>query len=163
MEPARSGSCPSGQRRGPVAPRDDKIPSTDQRSFHTCIIQTVRGRKRPLPGSLPPPTVRKPHVHRLIADRLGRTWSQRAARVAPRDNVEVPANSGKLSYILPHIYNPNRPRGRKRRSLRLMLAPHGVEPQPHWMITNWPGCVRPARWGLWNIHSTRQKIAASCS
>ena len=35
MEPARGESCPPGQRQDPAAPGDDKVPSPDQKSFHT--------------------------------------------------------------------------------------------------------------------------------
>ena len=34
MEPARGESCPSGQRRGPAAPGEDRVLFPDQRSFH---------------------------------------------------------------------------------------------------------------------------------
>ena len=34
MEPARGESCPSGQRRGPAAPGEDKFPSPGQKLFY---------------------------------------------------------------------------------------------------------------------------------
>ena len=45
-EPARGENCPSGQRRGPAAPGKGKATSPDQKSFHTSITPTIRGRKR---------------------------------------------------------------------------------------------------------------------
>ena len=64
-EPARGESCPSGQRRGPAAPGEDKFPFLGQKSFH---ISTTRGRKRRSPGSIPPRRVWKPQPNRLVDD-----------------------------------------------------------------------------------------------
>ena len=71
MESARRGSCPSGQRRGPAAPGEDKFPSPDQKAFHTSTTPTTRGRKRSSPRSTPPSTVWNPQPYWLIADWLG--------------------------------------------------------------------------------------------
>ena len=124
MKPVRGKSCPSGQRRGTAAPGDDKLPSSDQRPFKHLPLQhpgdansdplgryCLARRGNPIPiGGL------------LIVDRLRLTYSQHAARVSSRDN--APPHSGKLSFHpqirnhFMHLYNSNRPRGRKRRSLR---------------------------------------------
>ena len=56
----RGGSCPSREPRGPAAPGEDRIPSPDQRSFHTSSTPTNRGRKRLSSESIPPRTVWKP-------------------------------------------------------------------------------------------------------
>ena len=56
----RGGSCLSGERQGLAARRKDKAPSPNQRSFHTSITPTNRGRKRRSSGSIPPRTVWKP-------------------------------------------------------------------------------------------------------
>ena len=71
MEPARGKSCPSGQRRGPAAPGEDKFLSPDQKYFRISTTPTNRGRKRRSPGSIPPRRVWKPQPHRVIADWLG--------------------------------------------------------------------------------------------
>ena len=55
MEPARVGSCPSGQRRGPAAPGEDKVLPPDHKSLQISTTPTNRGRKLRSPGSLPPP------------------------------------------------------------------------------------------------------------
>ena len=54
MEPACGASCPSGQRRGPAAPGEDKVSSPDQKSFHISTTPTTRGRKQTSPRSIPP-------------------------------------------------------------------------------------------------------------
>ena len=87
MEPARGESCPSGQRRGPAAPGEDKFPSPDQKSLHTSTTSTTQGQKRRSPGSIPPRRVWTPQPHGAMADCRG-SWSQRVARVAPRANAE---------------------------------------------------------------------------
>ena len=47
IEPARSESCPPGRRRGPTAPRENKLPSPGQKkSLHTSTTPTARGRKQ---------------------------------------------------------------------------------------------------------------------
>ena len=46
MDPARSESCPSRQRRGPAAPGEDKLTSPDHKSFHTFATPTPWRRKQ---------------------------------------------------------------------------------------------------------------------
>ena len=70
MDPARGESFPSGQRRGPVAPGEDKLPSPYQKSFHISTTPSTRGGKLRSPGSIPPLTVWVPQPHWLVADRL---------------------------------------------------------------------------------------------
>ena len=70
MEPARGESTPSGQRRGPAAPEDNRLPSPGQKSFHISTTPTSRARKRG-PRSIPPRTVWKPQPNWLVADWLG--------------------------------------------------------------------------------------------
>ena len=69
MEPARGESCPSGQRRGPAAPGEDKFPSPVQKPLHIYTTPTTRERKRRSPGSIPPRRMWKPQP---TADPLGR-------------------------------------------------------------------------------------------
>ena len=71
MKPARGEGCPSGQRRGPAAPGEDKFPSPGQKPFHISTAPTTRGRKRRSPGSIPPRRVWKPLPHWVIVDWLG--------------------------------------------------------------------------------------------
>ena len=71
MEPARVESCPSGQRRGPAAPGEDRVLSPDQKSFHISTTQQPGGENGRSPGSIPPRTVWKPQPHLLVADWLG--------------------------------------------------------------------------------------------
>ena len=141
IEPARGESCPSGQRPGPAAPGDDRVPSPDQKSFHdisTTYNSTTRGRKRRCPESIPPRAVWKPQPHWLIDIWLG-SWSQHAARVAPWANVEVPPHPGRI-WSHPRIRISSK-------SLRIQQpgdvkiprvdnAPHGVKPQPQWLISD---------------------------
>ena len=49
MEPARSENCPSGQRRRPAAPGEDKFPSLYKEIFHIYTSQTTRERKNAIP------------------------------------------------------------------------------------------------------------------
>ena len=67
MESAPGESCPSGQRRGPSAPREDEVPSPDQNSFHISTSPTTRGRKQRSHRTISPRTVRKPQPHWLIS------------------------------------------------------------------------------------------------
>ena len=46
MKLTRGESCPSGQRRSPAAPGEDKFPSPGQKYFHISTTPTARGRKR---------------------------------------------------------------------------------------------------------------------
>ena len=71
MEPAPADSCPSGQRRGPAAPREDNFPSPDENSLYPPTTSTTRGRKQRSPGSIPPRKVWKPQPHWVMADWLG--------------------------------------------------------------------------------------------
>ena len=72
MEPARGESCPSGQRRGPAAPREGRVLSPDQKSLHISTANSHNPRtKWGSPGSLLPRTVWKPQPHWLSADWLG--------------------------------------------------------------------------------------------
>ena len=71
IEPAPGESCLSGQRRGPAAPREDRVLSPGQNSFHIQLTPTTWGRKRGSPGSILPCTVSKPQPHWLVADWLG--------------------------------------------------------------------------------------------
>ena len=64
MKRARGKRWPTGQRRGPAAPREQKLSSPDQKSFDTFATTTCRGRKTVIPGSIRPCTVwtRQPHL-----------------------------------------------------------------------------------------------------
>ena len=70
--PPRCGNLNLGFLK-PAPSGEDKVPSSDQKSFHTSTTPTNRGQKRFSPGSMPPPTVWKPQPggRRDIATRGG--------------------------------------------------------------------------------------------
>ena len=131
MKPARGESCPSRQRRGPVAPGEDRVSSPDQKSFHISTTPTNRGRKWRSPRSIPPRTVWKPQPHRLVADWLGFMEpasgescpsGQRRGPAAPEED-KVPSPDEKFFHISTTPTN----RGRKTVIRRVDTAPRGVE------------------------------------
>ena len=132
MESARGESCPSGHRRGPAAPGEDKIPSPDQKSFQMSTNPTRRrGRKRRSPGSIPLRTVWKPQPHWLIAGWLifmesarGESCraGQRGGPAAPGED-EFPCPDQKSFQIFTYNSNP-RP---KTETPWVDTAPHDVE------------------------------------
>ena len=105
MEPARGESFPSGQRRGPAAPREDSFPFPGQKSFHISTTPISRGQNRRFLGSKPPRTVRKPQPHGLVADWLG-LMEPAAPRVASPAKTEVVPLTGRLRSH-PRIRNPS--------------------------------------------------------
>ena len=105
MEPARGESFPSGQRRGPAAPGEDKLPSLCQKPFHISTTPTTRGRKIRSPGPIPPHTVWKPQLHWVIADWLGLMEPTRGES-CPSGNAEVPPHPGRISSH-PRVSNPS--------------------------------------------------------
>ena len=130
MEPARGASCPSGQRRGPVAPGEDTFPSLVQKSFHISTTPTIRGRKRRSLGTTPPRKVWKPQSNWVVADWLGRMPaggegcpSGQGRGWAAHGEVKVPSPDKKFFHI---STNSNKP-GTKTVIPRVDTAPHGVE------------------------------------
>ena len=104
MESARGESCPSGQRRGPVPPGEDKFPSPDQKS-----IQTTH---KPGDENGDPPVRYRParcgHPNPIGWLLIGwGSWSQRAARVALRADVDVLPHPGRIGSH-PRIKNPSK-------------------------------------------------------
>ena len=96
MEPAPGESFPSGQRRSPAAPGQDRVSSPDHKSFHISTTPTTWRRKRRSPGSIPPSTTPNPSGWLLIG--CG-SLSRYAARIAPRANVEeVPPHPGRIRF-----------------------------------------------------------------
>ena len=85
-------------------PGEDKAPPPDQKSFHTPIPPTNRGRKRWFTGSIPPRTVWKPQPHWLIADWLGLMGSARgeSGESCPSGQRRGPAAPGKDNFASPH-------------------------------------------------------------
>ena len=126
----RDESCPSGQCRGPAAPWEDNFPSPDQKSFLICTTPTNCGRKRGSPGSIPLRTVWKPQAYFFKLLIGWGSWSQCAAIVASRDNVEVPQHPGRIiipeSNVLSYLFYSNK-RGTKTVIPRVDTTPHGVE------------------------------------
>ena len=130
MEPARGENCPSGQRRGPATPGEDKVSSPDQQSFHTSTTPTHRGRKRRSPGRYRSARCGNPNPTGWLL--MGwRSWSQHTARVAPRANVEVSPHPGRI------IFHP-----RLRNSFTPLQLQHTGEENG-----DPPGRYRPARCG----------------
>ena len=145
MESARGESCPSGQRRGPVPPGDDEFPSPDQKS-----IQTTH---KPGDENGDPPVRYRParcgNLNPIGWLLIGwGSWSQRAARVALRADVDVLPHPGRIGSH-PRIKNPSKSlqfqtQGRKRRS-PASIPPRTVwKPQPQWLVADWLGLMAPA-------------------
>ena len=94
MEPARGESCPSGQRRGPTAPGEERVIPGSETLPDLQLQQTVDengdhpGRYRPARRGNVNPT-----GGLLISSGL---WSYRVVRVVPRDNVKVPPHPGRI-------------------------------------------------------------------
>ena len=121
--PAPLADCWSGQvlwiqRAASVPPQ---VPSLDQKSFHVCTTSTVGDENEPPRVDTVPQGVETPLSFWLIVYFSWGSWSQRAARVAPRDNVEVRPRPGMITYHL-LIRDPSihlltlTARGRKRTS-----------------------------------------------
>ena len=78
------------------------------------------------------------------------SWGQRAARVSPRDNVEVPPHPGKIRSH-PRIRNPYIPLrlqqpGDKNGDLPGRYHPARCgNPNSTWLVTDWLGLMEPAR------------------
>ena len=78
------------------------------------------------------------------------SWSQRAARVAPGDTVEVPPHPGRIGSHL-QITNPSislttpPTRRRKRRSPGSIPLHTVWKRLSHWLIADWLGVMEPAR------------------
>ena len=149
MEPARGESCPSGQRRGPAAPGEDKFPSPGQKSFHISTTPTTRGRKRRSPGSIPPRRVWKPQPNWVIADWL---WLTKPARgeSCPSGQRRGLAAPGEDNFPPPdqkscHVSTTPANRGQKRGSLGSIPLRTVWKPQPHWLVADWLGLMEPAR------------------
>ena len=96
MKQVRSENCLSGQRRGPAAPEDDKIPRPDQTSFLLSTIPTPRGRKQWSPCRCRPARVGNLNRAGWLLAGVG-LWNQRAAGVTPRENFKVPPHSGRIN------------------------------------------------------------------
>ena len=132
MEPARGERCLSGQRRGPAAPEEiESHPWIRNPSISLQLPQPgdengdPPGRYRPARCGNPKPT-----GWLLIG---WSSCSQCAARISPRDNVEVPLPPGRIGSY-PRIRNPSislqltpTTWGRKRGSPRVDTAPHCVK------------------------------------
>ena len=126
LEPARGGRCPSGQRRGPAAPGEDKFPSPVQKPFHISTTPTTRGREGRSPGSIPPRRVSKPEPNWLVADWLRLMESARGESCL----------SGQRRGTT---------RGRKSRSPGSIPPRRVWNPQPNWLVADWLRLMEPAR------------------
>ena len=54
MDPGRGESCPSGQRRDPAEPGEDKFPSPDHKLLHISTTSTTRDENADSPGRYRP-------------------------------------------------------------------------------------------------------------
>ena len=129
MEPARGESSPSGQRRSPAAPGEDKFPSLDQNLSLSLQLQQTGDENADPRGQYRPSRCGNLNTTGWLLIGWG-SWSQHAARASPRDNIEVPPHPGRTQFIpgletLPCLYNFNNP-AMKTQIPRVDTAPHGV-------------------------------------
>ena len=126
----------------PVAPADNRVPSPDQISILTSTTPTTRGRKRTpsvrvytAPQDMETSTL----LDYLLFMASWGSWSQRAARVAPRDNVKIPPHPEtirshpRIRNPSTHTQTPTTPR-RKRTSLGSIPHRKVWKTQLHWLI-----------------------------
>ena len=133
VEPTRRESCPSRQYRRPAALREEKFLSRDHKSFLVSTTPKTKDEDADPPGRYRFP--RCGNVNRIdgLLIRWG-SWSHRAARVSPRDNVEVPPIPREASVLCPdqtsfYISITNLSKlGTKSGILRVEYAPHVMEP-----------------------------------
>ena len=147
MKPARGESCHSRQRRGPAAPREDKYPSPDQKSFHISTTPTTWGQKRRSPGSLPLRPVWKRRPDWLVADLLRLMEPARGESCTSCQCRGLGAlGAGKLlspDHKSFHKSASPANRGRKRRSRGSLLLRTVWKPQPHlWLLIGWGSCIQ---------------------
>ena len=133
-----------------VIPRDDKFPSPDQKSIHISTTPTIRGRKRKSPGSIPPRRVWKPQPHWVIADWLELIMEPARGESFPSGQRRGPAAPGEHRVSSPdqksfHTSTTPTTRGRKRRSPGSIPLRTVWKPQPHLLIADWLGLMKPAR------------------
>ena len=147
MEPARGKSCPSAQRRDPATSEEDSSSSPDHISFHISTTEQLLDQNGDLPGRYNPARCGNPSPNGWLLIGLGSS-SQRAVRVAPPDNVEVPPHPGRIGYHL-WIRNPSKyiqqpedenadPPGRYRPAQCEKLNPTG------WLLIGWGSCGQRA-------------------
>ena len=130
MEPARGESCPSRQRRGPAAPEEIGYHPRIRNPSISLQIQQPGDENGDPPGRYRPARFGIPNSTGWLLIGWG-SWSQRAARVAPLSNVEVPPHPGRIGSY-PRIRNP---------SIYLQLQQPGGENEDP------PGRYCPARCG----------------
>ena len=92
------------------------------------------------------------------------SWSQPAARVASRDNVEVLPHPGRITFDLrmknPSIHLQLRQAGNENGDPPVLHRPAGCgKPQPHCMVADWLRLIAPAR-GESYLSGQRQRHAA---
>ena len=147
MQPVRGESCPSGQRRSPDAPGEEKFPSSGQKPSHSSTTPTTRERNRRFyPVDTAPQGVITPtplrhclwaEAHVASARRELPLWPTRGSPAPGR--VKLP--STKTFRI---STTPTR-RGRNRRSPGSIPPRRVCKPQPHWVIADGLGLMQPAR------------------
>ena len=162
MQPARGESCPSGQRRDPAAPGEDKFLSPGNESLHISTNSLTRGQIRRSTGSIPPGRVRSPPSHWVFADWLGLlepargescTSGQRRGPAAPAEDKFLSLGNKSL-----HISTTSLTLARIRRSPGSMPPRMVRNPQPNWVIAHWLGLMEPAR-GESCLSGQRRRLA----
>ena len=123
------------------------IPGSNSLSISLLLQQL--GTKTEVPGSIPPRTVCKPQPHWLVANWLGimepaRGEScpsgQRRGLAAPGEDA---VSSPDQNYF--HISATPTNRERKQRPPGSILPRTVWKPQRHWLVTDWPALMEPAR------------------
>ena len=102
MKPARCENCPSGHRRGPTPPGEDRVSSPEWKSFHISTNRLGDENGDPSGRYRPARCENLNHTGWLLIG--GDSWGLRAATVAPRDNVEFPPHPGRIGSY-PRIIN----------------------------------------------------------
>ena len=141
MDPARCESCPSGQRRGPTAPGEERVLSPDHQSFYISKTKsndlgTTTG--IPRVDTAPHGVITPPHW--VVADWLG--------LMEPAGGGGCPSGQGRGYAAHGEVKVPSpdpATRGRKRRSPESIQPRRVWKPQPHWLVTDWLGLMGPAR------------------
>ena len=130
------------------APRGGLFPIAGSKSVHISTAPITRGRKRRLPGSIPPRRVWKPQPHLVIVDWLGLMEpargescpsGQRRGRAAPGG--ETFPSPGQKYF---HTCTTPTTRGQKRRSPGSTPPRRVWKPQPRWVIVDWLELMEPA-------------------
>ena len=125
---------------GLATPGEDKVQSSDGKSFYTSTTPTYRGRTWCPPGQYRPARCGNPN--------LG--FVEPASSATRAGYGPIPGSA------IFHVSTTPTNRGRQRWSSR-SIPPRTVwKPQPHWLIADWLGFVKPPAPGEYTIPSSEQ-------